>query len=96
MRSSSENAVDPKVWLTFPGVDMIMSGESARIERRTASETRCVRLIDRTSFAQKADREAKDLCTCSASSLVGTSTRAEMALGAEEACDRFRNVVDES
>ena len=40
---------------------MTMSGESARMERRTVSETRCVRLIDRTSFAQKAEKEAKDL-----------------------------------
>src|SRR6266516_2970229 len=63
---------------------MTTSGESARIARKTASETRCVRLIDRTSFAQKAEKVAKDLCTCSASSLVGTRTRADTALDGEE------------
>jgi hypothetical protein len=62
---------------------MTMSGESARTARKTASETRCVRLIDRTSFAQKAAKEAKDLCTCSASSRVGTRMRAEVALTGE-------------
>ena len=75
---------------------MTMSGKSARIERRTASERRCVRFTDRASVAQNAEKEAKDWCTCSASSRVGTRTRADTALDAEEVWDCFSNAVKEA
>jgi hypothetical protein len=67
------------------GVAITMSGESARRERWTASETFCVRLTARISLAQKEENDSTALCTCSASSLVGTRTRADVP-GAREDC----------
>jgi hypothetical protein len=69
---------------TRAGVAMTISGESARRERWTASDTRWVRLMALTSFAQNAQNDSTTLWTCSASSRVGTSMRADMH-GADEA-----------
>lgn len=60
------------------GVEITISGRSARIDRWTESETFWMRLMERTSFAQYAESDTTTLCTCSASSLVGTRTRAEV------------------
>lgn len=60
------------------GVDITTSGRSVRIDRWTESETFWMRLAERTSFAQNADNDTTTLCTCSASSLVGTRIRAEV------------------
>ena len=67
------------------GVAMTISGESARSDRWTASETLCVRLTARISFAQKEEKDSTALWTCSASSRVGTSMRADVA-SLEELC----------
>ena len=59
---------------------MTTSGESASSARKTDSETLCVRLTHLISFRQKAAKVENDLYTCSASSRVGTRTRADVDL----------------
>ncbi len=53
-----------------------ISGESARRDRCTASDTFWVRLTARISFAQNAENDSAAWYTCSASSRVGTRIRA--------------------
>lgn len=65
------------------GVAITISGESARRDLCTASETLCVILTARISFAQNEENDSTALCTCSASSLVGTRMRAHVPGAAE-------------
>jgi len=66
---------------------MTISGESARRDLWTASETRWVRFMARISFAQNEEKDSTALVTCSASSRVGTSIRADV-LCVVEVCRR--------
>ena len=65
---------------------MTRSGESARRDRWTASETFCVRLTARISFVQNAENDSTTFRTWSASSRVGTRIRADVHW-VEDVCD---------
>lgn len=82
-RLSIDSAEEFRLTDARAGVAMTMSGESASSDRWTASETFCVRLIARMSFAQNVENDSTTLKTCSASSRVGTRMRAEVH-GAED------------
>jgi hypothetical protein len=66
---------------------MTISGESARRDRCTASETFCVRLTARISFVANDEKASTALVTCSASSRVGTRIRADVHWVEEVVCE---------
>lgn len=67
---------------------MTISGLSESRALKTDSETLWVRLTHFISFVQYAEKVEKALCTCSASSRVGTRTSAEVALSFADAWQR--------